>query len=74
MKLVDKMPETGSFVAIWEYGKNVWCDTYNWEHGILQYYSDQEDNFVDIFGGVARTAWGHNPEIMKTTKFYVGGE
>lgn len=31
MILVKEMPTSGQFVAVWEYGGDVWGDTFCWE-------------------------------------------
>lgn len=28
MREVSEMPEEGQFVAVWEFGGRIWCDTY----------------------------------------------
>lgn len=73
MKQVNRVPTSGQFVAVWEYGVNVWSSTYQWEDGKLQEYNDDDDDFRTVVGGVNRTAWGYDPNILETTKFYVGG-
>ena len=36
MKIVDKMPKEGQFVAVWKYNGVTWSDTYRWVDGELR--------------------------------------
>lgn len=33
MILVNEMPKSGQFVAVWEYNGNIWSGTYYWDDG-----------------------------------------
>lgn len=41
MILVKEMPTSGHFVAVWEYGGNVWSNTYYWEEDKLFCYTSE---------------------------------
>ena len=38
MILVNEIPKSGQFVAVWEYGGTVWSDTYCWDEWKLLVY------------------------------------
>ena len=54
MKMLDIMPLSGSFVAVWEYDGQIWSDTYQWEDGTLLKYFDgtawEDERFSPEYG------------------------
>ena len=49
MILVKEMPTSGQFVAVWEYGGNVWSDTFCWEdYNLLCYVSNGWERSLDV--------------------------
>ena len=45
MKLTKTKPKSGQFVAVWEFNKKIWCDTFMWEDGIFKLYIHSTDEF-----------------------------
>ncbi len=43
MKFTKKQPTTGSFVAVWQQGNNVWSDTYRYsdQYGLTIWYEEE---------------------------------
>ena len=48
MKQVEKQPEDGQWVELWEYMGEVWCATKKIEDGVLYEYDTFEDRFVEL--------------------------
>ena len=42
MILVNEMPKSGQFVAVWKFKGRIWSDTYKWEDGILYEWSERD--------------------------------
>jgi hypothetical protein len=54
MKTTKTMPESGQFVAIWEYNCCAWCTTHKFEDGMLMKYIEHETAGND--------AWCESPD------------
>jgi hypothetical protein len=48
IKRTSHMPESGQFVAVWEYNYTVWSMTLKWEDGMLCRYSRKRDKFKPL--------------------------
>lgn len=59
MILVNEMPKSGQFVAVWEYGGSIWSDTFCWEDDKLLCYAPEgwecssDDGFLRGLKGVS---------------------
>ncbi len=48
MKQVDKIPEEGQFVAIYNANNKIWSDTFFNDGGCILQYSDETDDFEPL--------------------------
>lgn len=46
MNVTKTLPQSGQFVATWEYMGSVWSETFKWINGELMEYSRQDGYFV----------------------------
>lgn len=58
MILVKEMPTTGQFVAVWEYGGNIWSNTFCWDEWKLLCYVSDEWEWCTIDAGFLRGLTG----------------
>ncbi len=49
MQLVKGMPNSGSFVEVWEYEGRLYSDTYEWVEGVLHQYRQWQDDWTTKF-------------------------
>lgn len=72
MKMLDTMPTSGSFIAVWEYDGQIWSDTYQWQEGVLNRYYDStewvDENWSPEYGDEVI------PSCATNFKFIVLGE
>ena len=63
MKLKNKMPTEGQFIAIWHFKGEVWSRVYKWKADDLFIYdgSDEVDSFVNV----------SEPPFPETAKFII---
>ena len=48
MILVNEMPTSGQFVAVWEYDGKLYGDAYKWEEDYLVEYNEDQDLWLSI--------------------------
>lgn len=71
MKSVNKAPDTGQFVAIWQHNGVLWSGTYRWgDDGLLEEYNCGDDDYFQLTS-LEVTAWGYDASINETVKFFV---
>ena len=61
MILVNEMPKSGQFVAVWEYDGTLYSDSYEWEEDYLVEYNEDQDLWLSIC----------SDSHLKTAKFLV---
>ena len=67
MKEVPRVPDSGQFVVVWEYGGGIWAGVYRRTENALESYSDTEDDFV--LDGCTDYPW-EEPETCNA-KFFI---
>lgn len=45
MKITDKMPKKGQFVAIWKFDNLTWSNTFRYNKGSFEVYNDETDEY-----------------------------